>query len=369
MKNAKRWQMFLILSLYLAFIFVPAVAQNLFSIKENWNSGSSLQFENYTSFDSVGDAADYEETIDGEYYYYENTNSTNVNFNFTLTTRPLDFILAQGSSQLDPGFLIRVTYPLGLGDEIDFNFTNTGGSVEFFVFNQTQFDLWFVSEDYQPTEGIELIHTEIGASGTLTFNIEDIYYFVWFNDPSYNGNTSINLNFQLDARITEKLESGIIEIDPTTLEASTGEILDDFGMDTSDWELEKEVPLEISDRDIYFTIVREEELTISHNDKTTKIACWVLEKLNYERNFVGDETYKVKGDLMVWKSKIGGVTLKSTADLEYYDDQDTLFALIFQKYTVKATTKVSITKSASLIMFPILLGLLVIPLIRKRKKN
>jgi len=343
-----------------------------FSIKNYWEEGGVLQFEDYYSIDRPGSISDLEVTSDGTYKYFGNISIENAIFNYSQTSRPHNYILAQFSTRLDPGFLSRVTNSFGPEDEVDINFTVSGGFIDFFVFNQSQYTLWEESTDPQQIAGLKLISTEIGASDTIIFTVEDEYYFVWFNNPSQNFNNSIDIHVRLDARITEKTEIGDIELDPTTLKTPDSVSIDDFGMDTSDWYLNDEISIEIDQRDVFFTIMLEDEIAVVYNNKTVEIPCWVLMKENYERIFIEEENIKVKGELYLWKSMYSGITLKSTTDLEFYDSDDTLYAIYFNKYTVISASKVLLVAKSSSIpasLIPAIIGFIVVTQYNRKKKK
>ncbi len=221
-------------------------------------------------------------------------------------------------------------------------------------------------------EGIKLISTEIGANGTIIFTVEDDYYFVWFNNPDRNDNNTIDIQVRLDAHVAKKTETGDIELDPTTLKKLDSVRIDDFGMDSSDWQLDDEISIEIEQRDIFFSIRLEDEITVIYDNKGVEIPCWVLVKENYERTFVEEETIKVKGDLYLWKSKHSGITLKSTADLEYYDSNDTLYATFYEKYTVTSASNVLLIAKSSSIpasLIPAIIGFIVVTQYNRKKKK
>ena len=343
-----------------------------FSIKNYWEEGGVLQFEEYYSIDMPDSDSDLEVSSDGTYKYFENISIENAIFNYSQASRPHNYTLAQFSTQLNPGFFSRVANSFGPDDKVDINFTVSGGFIDFFVFNQSQYTFWVESTDPQQITGIKLISTEIGVSDTVTFTVEDKYYFIWFNNPSENFDKSVDIQAHLDARITEKIEITEIELNPTTLKTPDSVRVDDFGMDTSDWYLSDEISIEIEERDVFFTIMLEDEIVVVYNNKTVEIPCWVLMKENYERLYMEEENIKVEGELYLWKSMYSGITLKSTADLKYYDSNDTLFATYFIKHTIiSASNVLLVAKSSSipLSFLPAIIGLIVVTQYNRRKKE
>ena len=343
-----------------------------FSIKNYWEEGGVLQSEEYYSIDKPESFYDLEVTSDVIYKYSENTSIENAIFNHSQTSRPYNYTLAQFSTRLDPGFLSRVRNTFGPEDRVDINFTVSGGFIDFFVFNQSQYSLWLESTNEQQIEGLKLIGTEIGASDSIIFTVEDDYYFVWFNNPLQNLDNSLDVQVRLDARISEKTEIGEIELDPTTLKTPDSESIDDFGMDTSDWTIDDEISIEIEERDVFFKIMFEDDVTIDYNNRTVKIPCWVLLKENYERIFAEEESIKVQGELYLWKSMYSGITLKSTADLEYYDSNDTLLAVYYDKNTVISASNVLLVAKSSSIpvsLIPAIFGLIIVTNYNRKKKK
>ncbi len=371
----KKLDIKLILVFFFLFITIflgSIVIGKEFSIKNYWEKGGVLQFEIYQSVDRLGSVGDYEVTFDGTYKYVENLSIENAIFNYSQTSRPYDYVLNQFSTSLNSGFFARVTDFFGNEDEVDYNFTVSGGSIDFFVFNQSQYSLWRDSPYQQQIEGIKLISTEIGVNGTIIFTVEDDYYFVWFNNPDRNDNNTIDIQVRLDAHVAKKTETGDIELDPTTLKKLDSVRIDDFGMDSSDWQLDDEISIEIEQRDIFFSIRLEDEITVIYDNKGVEIPCWVLVKENYERTFVEEETIKEKGDLYLWKSKHSGITLKSAADLEYYDSNDTLYATFYEKYTVTSASNVLLIAKSSSIPISLMsgiIGLIVVTQYNRKNKR
>ncbi len=371
----KKLDIKLILVFFFLFITIflgSIVIGKEFSIKNYWEKGGVLQFEIYQSVDRLGSVGDYEVTFDGTYKYVENLSIDNAIFNYSQTSRPFDYVLSQFSTSLNSGFFARVTDFFGNEDEVDYNFTVSGGSIDFFVFNQSQYSLWRDSPYQQQIEGIKLISTEIGANGTIIFTVEDDYYFVWFNNPDRNDNNTIDIQVRLDAHVAKKTETGDIELDPTTLKKLDSVRIDDFGMDSSDWQLDDEISIEIEQRDIFFSIRLEDEITVIYDNKGVEIPCWVLMKENYERLYMEEENIKVKGELYLWKSMYSGITLKSTADLKYYDSNDTLFATYFIKHTIISASKVLLVAKSSSIpvsLIPAIIGLIVVTQYNRKKKK
>ena len=84
------------------------------------------------------------------------------------------------------------------------------------------------------------------------------------------------------------------------------------------------------------------------------------------------ENINVEGDLYLWKSMYSGITLKSTADLNYYDSNDTLFATYFYKLTIISASNVLLVAKSSSIpvsLLPAIIGLIVVTQYNRKKKE
>jgi len=342
-----------------------------FSIENYWDEGGTMTFEDYYTLDRTGSSADLEITSTGIYSYITDESETTSTFNYTVITPPQKYGLLDFTETLNPQWLVYIQDDFDPKDEIDYNFSVSNGYVEFFVLTENQYSMW--NERYPfSTENITAIHTNTSASGTIKISAKDQYYFLWFNDPFINANKSITLIARLDVRVTQKIASEMITIDSITGKTSEGKIYDDFGMDTSGWKVEDEITIEIDKKEVYFTIAREEELTIKLENKTTKIPCWVLEKENYERNYLEEEQYTIIADFTLWKSKYSGMTLKTTADIEYYEESSNMFATAYNKITIEEATKVRLIAKTGFTPYPIIpviLGIITFYWYSRKKKK
>ncbi|MFX0205937.1 MAG: hypothetical protein ACFFDT_08110 [Candidatus Hodarchaeota archaeon] len=345
-------------------------ARGAFTIEKFWKEGGRITFESKINTDFEGDLFDFDFTFEGIYQYNGSSSSENLVFNFTLISPADEFILAEDEGLLQSGFFIAVTANLGKGDEIDYDFT-VNGDIYFIIFNQTQFINWYDGDDLGQieTEYPTPIYTKIGDSGTFTVTAPDVYFFVWWND----GTIDVNLQFQLYARLVERIEiSEYIEIDPYMLETAEGDEFTSLGMDTSDWEIDKIITLEIENEDVDFSIIREDEFKIYYNNVSTEIPCWVLEVEDFETQSIEEEdVYTFKTDYKIWKSKYSGITLRSITDMEVYNSTSSLQATILEKYTVKSADNVLLLKSSG-ITFPFLptvIGISVLFLFKKKNQK
>ncbi len=343
-----------------------------FSIDDYWDEEGTLTFEDYYTLDRIGSSTDREITSTGIYSYITDESETTSTFNYTVITLPQKYIMSEFAETINPQWQMYITSDFDPNDEVDYNFSVSNGYVEFFVLTENQYSMW--NERYPfTTENITAIHTNTSASGTIKISEIDQYYFLWLNDPFINGNKSITLVTRLDARVTQKIENEMIIVDSITGETSERQIYDDFGMDTSGWKVEDEISIEIDKKEVYLTITREEELAIKLNNKTNKIPCWVLEKENYERNYLEEEQYTISADFSLWKSKYSGITLKTIADIEYYDDSSTLLATAYNKITIEEATNVRLMAKAVFTPYPIIpviLGIITFYWYsRKKRKN
>ncbi|MFX0123124.1 MAG: hypothetical protein ACFFAE_05760, partial [Candidatus Hodarchaeota archaeon] len=333
-----------------------------------WEEKGIINFEIDHEEDLPGSIVDYEYTIDGIYEYISSTSEGDMIFNVVLTTRPQEFVLAQGSISLAPVQILPIFYLFERGDKVNFDFTVFNGAIEFFIFNQSQYNSWL--KNNQSIQAIEVIHTKIEATGTVIFATTDYYFFVWYNDPNYNKN-SVTVQLRLEATIIEKSIKDEIELDPITLETTDGEKVNDFGMDTSDWIIDDEISIEIDERDVEFTIEKEREVTINYNDEETEILCWVLEIDNYERIFVEETTYRTTTDITIWKSKYSGITLKRVVDTTFYDSNDSIFATSYTEFEVESASNVLLISKPSRAIFPLIPTMIALFVIfqSKRKKK
>ncbi len=341
-----------------------------FTIESFWEKGGEVVFQEYVSADYPGTTFDYDYTNDGVYSYNGSSPSGNLIYNYTIMSPAQESILSQGSPSIDLSFLIYVDYELEEGDAIDYEFTVSNGSIDFLVLNESQFTSWFGGNTSGQAQSIEFVHTDIPVNGTINITIADNYYFVWWNNPDYNTG-SVIVQYQLDAKIAEKSSIGAVIVNPSTLEEADGGKFTTLGMDTSDWEINDKILFEIDERDVYLTIVRDEKLTITYNNKTTKILCWVLEITDYERTEIEKETYKIVADYYIWKSKYSGITLKTTSDREYYNSDSTLIFSSYRKYEVISAHDVLLMPKQSSSPFPfiiVVMGLFVVMRYQRNRK-
>ena len=292
-------------------------------------------------------------------------------FNYTLISPADEYVLDEGTTALDPNWLLAKSSLLEQGDAVDYNFTVTNGYVDFIIFNNTQYGNWLIQSEDDQIEGIVIVHTNIGASGTFSPSYPDTYVFVWWNDEQFNDD-SVNLQYQLYLRLDEKIESTeYIEIDPKMLETTEGDKYTSLGMDTSNWEIDEIITFDIEDKDVEFSIIREEDFTVSYNNESTEIPAWVLEIKDYEtKSIEEDDTYTFKNDYKIWKSKYSGITLKMITDTEVFNSSSSLVATLYDKYTVISAENVLLIAKPSSIFFPIVSSIIaVFTLILYQKKR
>ena len=341
-----------------------------FTIETFWQEDGKITFEEFISADYPGTTYDYDYTTDGVYSYNGSTPSGDLIFNYTILSPAQEFTLSQGSSPIDLSFLIYVDYKLEEGDAVTYDFSVSNGSIDFLVFNESQFSSWFDGNTSGQAQSIEFIHSDIPVTGTINITTNDNFYFVWWNNPDYNTGIVI-IQYQLNAKIAERSSKGAVVVDPSTLEEADGGKFTTLGMDTSDWELNDKILFEIDERDVYLTIVRDEELTITYNNQTTKISCWVLEITDYERTEIEEETYKIVADYYIWKSKYSGITLKTTSDREYYKSESTLIFSSYRKYEVISASNALLMPKQSSTPFPFaaaVMGLFIVIRYRRNRK-
>jgi hypothetical protein len=372
-KLRKNKAFFVLTSIFLIFniIMITIAIRGDFTIEKFWKKGGIITFEDDLNTDLEGDLFDFDITFKGKYVFNESSSNENLVFNYTLISPAEEYILEEDDGYLDLDFFVPISANLGEGDSIDYNFNVTNGYIDFIIFNETQFISWWLESDTDQTESIDIIHTNTGDSGTFTASSPGIYVFIWWNDGNVNTDR-VFLQFRVDARLVEKIVvSEYIEIDPYMLETSEGEEYTSLGMDTSDWAIEDKITFEIDDKDADFTIVREDELKIIYNNKSTEISCWVLELEDFEtKDILEEDTLTSKTDYILWKSKYSGITLKSITDSEVYNSTSALVATYYEKHTVKSAENVLLAPKSSGIIFPFVptvIGIFILILYKKKK--
>ncbi|MHA2328185.1 MAG: hypothetical protein ACXACR_06650 [Candidatus Hodarchaeales archaeon] len=353
----------------ITFGIISSAAIYQFTMKDFWEDGGTIILENYLEVDYLGTELDLETTITTSYTFHENTSIKNLFFNSSSLYPAQNSILMQDTVIVDVGWYIFPSFELEKGDAVDYNFTLVGGKIDFVVLNNSQFNRLDPSIGFQGVQSIEQILTDSGASGTITPSSSDLYYFIWLNDPK-NNQDSITINIQLDKRAPKRTKVNVIEIDPTLLNTTNSGTLTDFGMDTEDWKINDEIRIEINKRDIYFSIVKEEDLIISYNGDPEIIPCWVLEQKDYSETMLFSETFTLNASYSIWKSKFSGINLKESIFGDLFDGNSSLVATYFEKYTLTGSTNVLlIPKPTSPIIFPLLptiIGLTTLFLFKKR---
>jgi len=369
MKKNIRNRFLALVSLFFILSMTIITVQGDFTIEEYWKQGGVIRFELDLSTDHILDIYDIESTFEGTYEYNGSLSTGKLVFNLTLISFAQEYVLEDTSGSLSPYFIYPISTWLEEGDSIDYYFTVSGGSIDFIIFNSTQYLIWIQENDTQPIESFELIHTNIGANDTFTSTSPDFYIFVLWNNGDINSDP-VSLRIHLIARIEEEVISDLIEIDPTTLETPDNEEFTVLGMDTSDWQIDDEIPLEIDKKDVDFTIIKEDDLRITYNSESTEIDCWVLEIEDYESTIIEEEgTFFITSDIKIWKSKYSGITLKSIEDSKFKDSNSVLMMEYYDKFEVESVDDVLLKPKSSGINFPLLpsiLGLITIILYKKR---
>ncbi|MFX1514156.1 MAG: hypothetical protein ACFFCQ_16385 [Promethearchaeota archaeon] len=352
-------------------ISISSVTGYDFTILEFWEEGGIISFEIYSDIEMYSNDGlqplDLEYTMNGTYVFNGTSATENSVFNYTTTTPSFEIPLDAGITSIDPGMYILVGYRLDAGEEVDYNFIVSGGKIDFLVFNESQFDIWNSSESSSALS-ITVIETSLGASGTISIPNSDIYYFIWANEET----TSITIQLQLDLRFPERTTVESFEVNPVTLEDNEGERTNEMGMDTSNWEIGKQIPLELDKRDVYFSIIQDEDYLTYYDHEYSAIPCFILLKDGYESTEYW-KPYTLKGNYTIWKSIYSGITLKETLDADLLNDSSHVVGRVYLRYTVKAAENVHLvskSKSGSngLIDFsliPIFIGILVLTRFRK----
>ncbi|MFX0150374.1 MAG: hypothetical protein ACFFAJ_06315 [Candidatus Hodarchaeota archaeon] len=340
---------------------------NDFSLDNFWEIGGSIAYQDEFTGNHEIDLFDFEYRTKGTYIYDGVSSSENVLFN--ITEAP---IYSQDILILEPDTYFSLVFRMEKYDEVNYEFGVLGGSLDFLIFEEDQFNLW---NDLETRNQSQVAHSlrlqaDLVEPGIFISPNLGNYYFVWLNDAAIN-NDIILVLFQLEAQLSEETFIETLEFNPINLETAEGEKITYLGMDTSDWEIDKKITFEIADKDVEFTIIREDEFEILYNNETTKIPCWILEKEDFEIEEPTTEgTFTYKTDFQYWKSKYSGITLKFIADSDIYNGTSSLIATIYEKFTIKSAENVLLAPKSSGIAFPLLptvIGILV--LIRFKKKN
>ncbi|MFX0171150.1 MAG: hypothetical protein ACFE9L_04460 [Candidatus Hodarchaeota archaeon] len=367
MIKRRKFQFLLAGLIIFSIVLVSNSRGNVFSLDNFWEIGGSLSYEDEFTGNHEIDLLDFEYRTKGTYIYDGLSSSENALFN--ITEAP---IYSQDILILDPDTYFSLVFRMEKYDEVNYEFAVLGGSLDFFIFKEDQFNLWNDSETRN--------QSQVAYSLSLQADLVDLgifispnagnYYFVWLNNASIN-NDIILVLFQLDAQLSEETFIQTLEFNPINLETTEGEKITYLGMDTSDWEIDKKITFEIVDKDTEFTIIREDEFEILYNNVTTKIPCWVLEKEDFEiKEPTSEGTFTYKTDFQFWKSKYSGITLKSIADSDIYNGTSSLIATIYEKFTAKSAEHVQLVPRSSGIVFPFLPALLgILVLIRFKKKK
>lgn len=369
MIKRRKFQFLIAWSMIFLIVIFSGAKGNDFSIDNSWEISGSISYVDELTGDYEIDLLDFEYKTKGTYIYDSDSSSGNVLFNKTEA-----LIFAQDILFLDPGFYFSLIYRMGKYDEVSYEFAVVGGSLDFLIFKEDQFLLWNNSETRNQTQVLDSLRLQEGLVASGTFNSSDLgnYYFIWLNDYEVNDDF-IFILFQLDAQLSEETFKGTLELNPVNLETAEGEKITFLGMDTSNWEIDKKITLEIANKDAEFTIVREDEFEILYNNETTKIPCWVLEIADFETKELREEdTSTHKTDYKLWKSKYSGITVKNIIDSEVYNSTSSLVATYYEKFTVKSAENVLLAPKSSGIVFPFLptvIGILVLIQFRKKKED
>lgn len=373
MKEVRRIRVFLILLsifLILSLSMTIIAANGDFTIEKFWEKGGRITFEKDIKIDFEGDLFDTDTTYEGKYEFNGSSTGKAV-FNYTIVSPADEYVLDEATGALEPDWYTAKSSLLEQGDAVDYNFTVNNGYLDFIIFNYTQFGNWILESEEGQTESMHLIHTNIGDSGTFSPFYSDTYVFVWWSNGDLNDN-SVNLQYKLYLRLVEKiLSSEYIEIDPIMLETTEGDKFTSLGMDTSNWEIDGIITFDIEDKDVEFSIIREEDFTVSYNNESTEIPAWVLEIKDHEtKSIEEDDTYTKKTDYKIWKSKYSGITLKMITDSEVFNGSSSLVATLYDKYTVLTVENVLLIQKSSSIFFPIVSSIIaVVAIILYQKKR
>lgn len=338
--------------------------QGDFTIEIYWKEGGTITFEEYTRFDFAEDIFDYDSTYEGTYYYNGTLSTGDLGFYIQIISPGQEYVLVDTYGVIHPYFYIPVNVYLEEGDIVEYVFT-VNDSINFMIFNTSQYSAWLDRNEFQSINSSDFIHTSIGADYFFEASSPDNYIFVWSNPES----GPVFIEIYLFVRKAEKVSSEFFEINPITLETE-GEEFTVLGMDTSGWEIEDEISFVIDEKDVDLTIDREDNYRISYNGKSTEIPCWILEVEDHETKIVTEDTFTVRSDYKIWKSKYSGVTLKSISDIEYYNSDLFLISTLYSKYTVESIENVLLKKKSSGIYFPLIpifIGILILVKFKKSR--
>jgi hypothetical protein len=369
MIRRRKVQFLLALLIIFSITIVTNARGNDFSVENFWEIGGSISYEDEFTGNHEIDLLDFEYRVKGTYIYDGVSSSENVLFN--ITEAP---IFSQDVLLLEPGEYLSIAFRMEKYDEVNYEFAVLGGSLDFFIFKEDQFKLWDDSQTHNQAQASHSLNLQENLVDSDTFISPNpgYYYFIWLNDGEINSDIILVL-FQLETQLSEETFIETLEFNPINLETAEGEKITSVGMDTSDWEIDKKITFEIADKDVEFTITREDELEILYNNETTKIPCWVLEKPDFEIKEPTEEgTFTYSTDYKFWKSKYSGITLKRIADTEIYNGTSSLIATTYDKFTIKSAENVLLVPKSSGIVFPFLpalLGIFVLVRIKKKKNE
>ncbi|MFX1252206.1 MAG: hypothetical protein ACFFCZ_11420 [Promethearchaeota archaeon] len=306
-----------------------------FTIADFWLEGGKITYEYYSNLALSGIVLDFELSTEGSYSFQGNTTAGKLKFLNNETYDPIYLILAADELSLDPNYYTSMYGDMKEDDIIRYDFKVTNGRVDFVIWTEEEYNKFTDQNNTDPLYPIRVLENKISASGTVQIPSNDTYYFTWVNW----GTGTVTVNFALSYQLQPDPYSAEIEIDPIQLKDHENRPVNLFGMDTTGWAKDGTVLIEIAEQDVYFSIIREEDLTIIYNGNSTAIPCWVLEKPDYEE--VDSETGDLyTGNYTLWKSKYSGVTLKSTYDGKVYDSEDTLIGTVYREYSVTSASNV-----------------------------
>ncbi|MFW9855164.1 MAG: hypothetical protein ACFFFG_08880 [Candidatus Thorarchaeota archaeon] len=352
MLTNKKFQILKVLLVVFLFGAVSTTKGQTFTITSYWETGSKLYYTSKTTEDYEGDSFDNEYIQEGSYVFDGLDEDGRAKFNISESNTFIhDAII------IEEGFFVRIAYSLNSGDSIEYEFGMSPGTIDFLIFEEDQYELWRKPETTDQAEALFSLSTTSGDKDTFNATTSGTYYLVWFNDDKIVDN-SIYVQFELQTNLAEFPLVGTSTLDPITLETEEGVKIDDFAMDTSGWKIGDTISIEIGDRSVEFSITREEDLTIPINNVTASIPTWVLEKLGYKRDFLGQEHFSIEADYTIWKSKFSGTNLQSTQDVDILDENSSLLTISYSKFTVTSIEKVAIApKTTSFYFLPILIAI------------
>ncbi|MFX1252205.1 MAG: hypothetical protein ACFFCZ_11415 [Promethearchaeota archaeon] len=308
-----------------------------FTIADFWLEGGKISYEYYSNLDVGGMLPEPEIFSEGFYSFQGNTTEGNLQFLNNETFDPIYLLFAASRFRLGQTEHNSLYGELEKGDVIKYEFSITNGVVDFYIWTEEQYNQW-INEN--TTTALKIVDEVSRASGTVQIPSNGTYYFTWVNWGHVYDLDSVIVYTVLNYQIQLEPYSADVEIDPIALKDEEDRLVDVFGMDTTEWGIDTSVLLEIAEQDVYFSIIREEDLTITYNGNSTAIPCWVLEKENYDDIYSEDPLLSLTGDYTLWKSKYSGVTLKTIYDAKVYDNEDTLIGTFYRDYSVQSASNV-----------------------------